>query len=158
MSNLDRVRQRLQQQLPLIEHMGIDIVSWDGEVVRVRAPLAPNLNVHGTAFGGSLFSVGAMTGWSAVLLTFMDAGHSPHVWLADSRIDFILPVRGDLNAEARIGTEWRQQLLQEFESTGRVNVNLDVTLPEAQVCAVRMQAHYAVKSAAVKSAVKSTLN
>ena len=145
MNHLEQVRQRLQQQLPLIEHMGIDIVSWDGEQVRVSAPLAPNLNVHGTAFGGSLFSVGAMAGWSAVLLTFMDAGHDPHVWLASSQIEFIQPVRGNLEAQACITPQWRQQLLGEFESVGRVSVDLSVSIPDSVNCAVRMQAQYAVK-------------
>lgn len=145
MNNLDLVRKQLQEQLPLIEHMGIVIDSWDGEVVTVGAPLAPNLNVHGTAFGGSLFSIGAMTGWSAVLLTFLDAGYSPNVWLAKSSIEFMKPVRGRIYAQANISPKIRQQMLVTYESSGRVNVDLDVLIPENGMDAVRIFTQFAVK-------------
>ena len=55
MDKLAHVRNKLKEQVPLIAHMGIDVVSWDGATVVVEAPLEPNINTHGTAFGGSLY-------------------------------------------------------------------------------------------------------
>ncbi len=143
MTNLEQVRNKLKQQVPLIVHMGVDVVSWDGETVVVEAPLEPNLNTHGTAFGGSLYCVGAMTGWSAVHLTLMDAGHVPSVWVVKGEVEYKKPVRGVLRGTTTVNPELRQKLLSGYAEKGRVKAGLDVLIKEAQDHAVIMHAVYA---------------
>ncbi len=143
MTPLDYVRHKLRSQVPLIEHMGVDVVAWDGRTVVVEAPLAPNLNTHGTAFGGSLYNVAAMTGWSAVHLTLMDAGHTPSVWVAKGEIEYKTPVRGVLRGTATVSEELRAQLIQNYESKGRAKVAIDVVIREGEQDAVLLKAVYA---------------
>lgn len=143
MDKLDHVRTKLKEQVPLITHMGIDVISWDGSTVVVEAPLEPNLNTHGTAFGGSLYCVGAMTGWSALHLTLMDAGHLPSVWLAKGEVAYLKPVRGVLRAQTTITPEQRQQILEGYEGQGRVKTSIEVVIHEGDAEAVRMSALYA---------------
>lgn len=143
MTHLDYVRHKLRSQVPLIEHMGVDVVAWDGRTVVVEAPLAPNLNTHGTAFGGSLYNVAAMTGWSAVHLTLMDAGHSPSVWVVKGEIEYKTPVRGVLRGTATVSEETRAQLVQNYESKGRAKVAIDVVIREGEQDAVLLKAVYA---------------
>ncbi|MEE2733406.1 MAG: YiiD C-terminal domain-containing protein [Pseudomonadota bacterium] len=143
MDKLDHVRTKLKEQVPLITHMGIDVISWDGSTVVVEAPLEPNLNTHGTAFGGSLYCVGAMTGWSALHLTLMDAGHLPSVWLAKGEVAYLKPVRGVLRAQTTITPEQRQQILEGYEGKGRVKTSIEVVIHEGDAEAVRMSALYA---------------
>ena len=142
-SHLDFVRHKLRSQVPLIAHMGVDLVSWDGSTVIVEAPLEPNLNTHGTAFGGSLYNVAAMTGWSAVHLTLMDAGHTPSVWVVKGEIDYKIPVRGALRGVASLSDEARAQLIQHYESKGRTKIAVDVLIREGDRDAVIMKAVYA---------------
>lgn len=142
-SHLDQVRHKLRSQVPLIAHMGVDLVSWDGATVMVEAPLAPNLNTHGTAFGGSLYNVAAMTGWSAVHLTLMDAGHTPSVWVAKGEIEYKIPVRGAIRGIASVDAESRQQLLRAYESKGRAKITLDIVIREGEQDAVILKAVYA---------------
>ena len=133
----------MRSQVPLIAHMGVDLVSWDGATVMVEAPLAPNLNTHGTAFGGSLYNVAAMTGWSAVHLTLMDAGHTPSVWVAKGEIEYKIPVRGAIRGIASVDAESRQQLLRAYESKGRAKITLDIVIREGEQDAVILKAVYA---------------
>ncbi len=145
-SKLDHVRTKLKEQVPLITHMGIDVISWDGSTVVVEAPLEPNLNTHGTAFGGSLYCVGAMTGWSAVHLTLMDAGHLPSVWLAKGEVEYKKPVRGVLRAQTTVSDELRNQLITGYEGKGRVKASIQVAIQEQGEDAVKMAAvYYAMK-------------
>jgi thioesterase domain-containing protein len=143
MDKLDHVRTKLKEQVPLITHMGIDVISWDGSTVVVEAPLGPNLNTHGTAFGGSLYCVGAMTGWSAVHLTLMEAGHMPSVWLAKGEVAYRKPVRGVLRAQTTVSDELRQHLIQGYEAKGRVKASIDIIIKEGDDDAVNMSAVYA---------------
>lgn len=142
-SPLDFVRHKLRSQVPLIAHMGVDLVSWDGRTVVVAAPLEPNLNTHGTAFGGSLYNVAAMTGWSAVHLSLMDAGHQPSVWVVKGEIDYRIPVRGELRGTATLSEEARQRLLDTYASKGRAKVEIDVVIHEGDQDAVLLKAVYA---------------
>ena len=142
-SHLDHVRHKLRSQVPLIAHMGVDLLSWDGATVMVEAPLEPNLNTHGTAFGGSLYNVAAMTGWSAVHLTLMDAGHTPSVWVAKGEIDYKAPVRGTLCGIATVTDESRHHLLHAYETKGRAKITIDVVIREGHQDAVLLKAVYA---------------
>lgn len=142
-SHLEHVRHKLRSQVPLIAHMGVDLMSWDGATVIVEAPLAPNLNTHGTAFGGSLYNVAAMTGWSAVHLTLMDAGYAPSVWVVKGEIEYRTPVRGILRGIATVSDESRQQLLHAYETKGRAKLTIDVVIREGDQDAVVLKAVYA---------------
>lgn len=142
MDKLDHVRTKLKEQVPLVAHMGIDVISWDGSTVVVEAPLGPNINTHGTAFGGSLYCVGAMTGWSALHLTLLDAGHTPSVWLAKGEVSYLKPVRGVLRAQTTISEHQRQQIIEGYEVKGRVKTTIDVVVKEGDADAVALTAVY----------------
>ncbi len=142
-THLDFVRHKLRSQVPLIAHMGVDLLSWDGATVIVEAPLEPNLNTHGTAFGGSLYNVAAMTGWSAVHLTLMDAGHMPSVWVAKGEIEYKCPVRGTLRGTATVTDESRQHLLHTYQTKGRAKITMDVVIREGNQDAVLFKAVFA---------------
>jgi len=56
------LQERIDQEIPLAKHIGIVVESADDTTVVLRAPLAPNGNHKGTAFGGSLYSVAVLSG------------------------------------------------------------------------------------------------
>ena len=142
-SHLEQVRHKLRSQVPLIAHMGVDLVSWDGRTAIVEAPLEPNLNTHGTAFGGSLYNVATMTGWSVVHLTLMDAGHLPSVWVIKGEIEYKVPVCGTLRGTATLTEEARQQLVHDYENRGKAKVAVDVLIHEGDQAAVVMKVVFA---------------
>ena len=62
--NLDKTLIYIQQHIPITAHLGVKILSFDGQKVIISAPLESNKNLHGTAFGGSQAAIGILTGWS----------------------------------------------------------------------------------------------
>ena len=62
----DYLQNRIVGEFTLAKHIGIVVESADDDAVVLRAPLAPNANYKGTAFGGSLYSVAVLTGWAWV--------------------------------------------------------------------------------------------
>ena len=128
MTNVDVVRHKLKDQVPLLQHIAVDIVEYEpGEVV-VEAPLEPNLNTHGTAFGGSLYCVATMCGWSLVHLTLMDAGFEPSVWVTQGEVSYLKPVTGCLRAQAKITDDVRLAIIEEYEQRGKVRFNVAVEM------------------------------
>lgn len=69
-------------------------------MLRLRAPLAANINDKGCAFGGSLTSLMTIAGWGIVSLTLAEAGLDADIYVADSRVRYLKPVFEDLVVDA----------------------------------------------------------
>ncbi|HUG97732.1 MAG TPA: YiiD C-terminal domain-containing protein [Gammaproteobacteria bacterium] len=87
--------------IPLAGEMGVAIQRLDEHVLAVTAPLAPNRNHMGSAFGGSLQGLATLAGWGVALLA-VGAPDSHHVVIRHAQMRFILPVSGELVAEAAL--------------------------------------------------------
>ena len=105
----DALRLALEHELlddiPLSRAMALRIAAWDGEVLEMRAPLAPNINDKGCAFGGSLASVMTLAGWALVRLAVDEALLPSDIYVQDSTIRYLAPVWGDLRAHARLDAD-----------------------------------------------------
>ena len=56
--------QKICDHIPLSQAMQFNIEALSLDSIRVSAPLEPNINIHGTGFAGSLYSIGILTGWA----------------------------------------------------------------------------------------------
>ncbi len=119
--------------MPPVAAMGVDVDGFQGEALRLTAPLSANVNDKGNAFGGSLTSLMTVAGWGLVTLKLRLAGLKAEVYVADSQIRYLAPLYGDLVAEARFA---EGQSLETFVDTlvqrGRARIQVDayVRLPE----------------------------
>lgn len=86
--------------MPPVAAMQPAIIAWDAGVLRLRAPLAANINDKNCAFGGSLSSLMTIAGWGIVSLTLAEAGLDADVYVADSRVRYLKPVFEDLVVDA----------------------------------------------------------
>ncbi|MCB1758434.1 MAG: YiiD C-terminal domain-containing protein [Gammaproteobacteria bacterium] len=102
MSRLQLLQAQLHQEVPLTRHMGLRIDAYDGEVVELTADFAANVNIHGTAFAGSLFSVCAVAGWALLHLRFEAAGIDALSVLGDADIRYSRPVRRQIRVSCGI--------------------------------------------------------
>lgn len=118
--------------MPPVRAMGVEVLDFDGEVLRLRAPLDANVNDKACAFGGSLCGLMTLAGWGLATLRLGRAGHEPDVFVADSEVRYLAPLYSDLVAEARLaqGQSWGA-VIAAFAERGRTRVTLDarVRLP-----------------------------
>lgn len=84
------------EKIPLSQAMALGIDSFDRDILISRARFAPNVNVHGTAFAGSLYSVQALTGWGMIWLQLQLAGFDASIVLASGNIEYMKPLKEDL--------------------------------------------------------------
>ena len=89
-------------RIPLTLSMQVSIHTFDGSQLTLDAPLAPNVNDKGCAFGGSLVSLLTLAGWGLVLLRLEQAGHDCDIYVQDSSTRYLEPLWSDLRAQARI--------------------------------------------------------
>jgi thioesterase domain-containing protein len=147
--NTDRLGAELQAtwhaEIPLAAAMAIEVARYDDGELLVRAPLAPNRNVQGTAFAGSLFSVCVLTGWGKVWLALRERGTSGSIVVADSRIVYRKVVSGEILCRCRADAAVETAALDELEDSGRATLPLTCTIDGAGAPAVRFEGKYVVK-------------
>jgi thioesterase domain-containing protein len=99
---LDEITAYVHAAIPITASLGARVEAYDGGSVRLSAPLAPNLNHRGTAFGGSLSAVAILSGWVLVHLKLREAGITARLVIQRSALDFEAPVDGDFTATATL--------------------------------------------------------
>ncbi len=95
---LDEITAYLHAQMPITRSLGARVELYEGDSVRLAAPLAPNLNHAATAFGGSLSAVAILSGWVLVHLQLRERGIANRLVIQRSVYDFAAPVDGDFTA------------------------------------------------------------
>jgi thioesterase domain-containing protein len=91
-------------QIPISEHMGIKLHQYTERTIETRASLNKNVNLHGTMFAGSIYSLATLTGWGMIFLQLKQKGLNGEIVLGDANIHYHKPVtlhpRGICNIES----------------------------------------------------------
>ncbi len=95
---LSALTQTLYREVPLTHQMGVKVVDYVDDSLEITADFGPNVNIHGTAFGGSLFSICAVAGWALLHLEYEEAGVHALSVLGDASIKYFRPVKGEIRA------------------------------------------------------------
>jgi thioesterase domain-containing protein len=91
-----------QDDIPISDAMGIKIHQYTGRVFETRAQLSRNINVHGTMFAGSIYSLGTLTCWGLLHLQLLERELEGSVVLGDGNIHYHKPVTQEPRAVARL--------------------------------------------------------
>jgi thioesterase domain-containing protein len=124
----------LHEQIPLTQAMGVRLESYDGEQLVVTAPLEPNHNHLGTAFGGSLSALTTLAGYAMLWLQLGD--RQAHIVVRESSIRYKHPVRGTLRAICQKPDEAEIEAFKAtFKDTGKAHLRLRVQdVHEDKIC------------------------
>ncbi len=123
------LQNRIVGEFTLARHIGIVVESADDAGVVLRAPLAPNANYKGTAFGGSLYSVAVLTGWAWVTRYLASRGLPADAVIQESTVRFLTPVHGELRASVATPSQDQMDKFQKMlqrAGRGRIRLRVDV--------------------------------
>ncbi len=90
----------LHHSVPLTQTMGIGVRRIDRAGIELEAPLAPNRNHFGGAFGGSIANLGLAAAWLLVHWRLAERAPAPTVVIAEQRVVYEQPLIGVLYAHA----------------------------------------------------------
>ncbi|MGB1173535.1 MAG: YiiD C-terminal domain-containing protein [Marinobacterium sp.] len=133
----------LHQAIPLTEAMQIDEIEYSGGLLRLGAPLEPNLNDKGTGFAGSIASIATLSGWCLLTLWLRDRGIDADVMIAKSEQRYLAPVTGRLEAIASLpDDDVVEQFWQRFQEKQRARLPISVAIGNEKVL-FELQGDYA---------------
>lgn len=123
----------IHQHIPLSQHMGFQITALTDTHIQVNAPLTHNINIHGTAFAGSLYSVATLTAWALVYSILHEEGlaATTTLVLGEGHIRYRKPIDTDLCCQAHIEQTEQQTFLVQRSKKGRSRLTVDVNINDS---------------------------
>lgn len=111
----------------------------------LSAPLKNNINHKQTVFGGSLYSVSVLTGWSMVYVLLKQLEISAHIVIHHSEIDYLLPVNSDFTSCCEIKDQLQIERFKKiYQRRKKARVKLVSEVIINQQVAVRFTGVYVV--------------
>ena len=138
------LEERLHAVIPLTGAMGITVTRLDAAGIRLEAPLEPNVNHQGTAFGGSLAALAMTAGWGLLVSRAAADGLRANWVVRHAEIHFQRPTEGALVAECDApGTAAWAAFRERFAQAGRARAVVEPRVLDAGgVVAVRFRCEY----------------
>lgn len=94
----DEITRYLNDHIPATAALAIRVTSFDGAAVTTVAPLAANVNHRDTMFGGSLATIGIVSGWSLIWAALQTEGIPNRLVIQKSETEFLRPATDDVEA------------------------------------------------------------
>ena len=88
----------LHEKIPLTQAMSIRVVTTGPRKLVLEAPLEPNVNHLGSAFGGALHALPTLACYAALWTLLREGGVDGHVVVKKSYAHYRQPVRGAFQA------------------------------------------------------------
>lgn len=132
----------LHAQIPLSVHMGMEAVLLEPTRLQVRLPLAPNVNPHGTVFGGALAALGLVTGWMLLYAAFVRADCAVKLVGKQGDCSFLAPATGSCMAEARCADLDLDRLIARVRQQGRARQEIETIIRVGEIDVARHRGVY----------------
>ncbi|RYZ68715.1 MAG: thioesterase [Proteobacteria bacterium] len=138
---------RLYREFPISAHMKIDVLSVTKDAASVSAPLAPNINHQGTAFGGSVNSLAVVACWSLVTgFVELEGLEADYIVIQDSQIEYSKPVAMEFRAEAKWESEeGRARFLETLKKKARARASFIAHVSTAEGVCATLKARFAAQ-------------
>ncbi len=130
------------REIPVSRAMAIRIHSRTSSELVVSAGLAENINVHGTAFAGSLYSVCVLTAWGSAWLALEQGRRRGQIVARKAEIDYLRPVTEEIKCRCVLADDTRREALADFDATGRARLELVAEIESAERAAVRFAGRF----------------
>ena len=120
----------MRDEIPLAQTMDVNLHGCDEQQFSLAAPLGPNINDKGCAFGGSLVSVMTLNGWGLVELELRMRGLECDLFVGESTVRYLEPVWEGFVSEARLaeGADW-VTFFDTLDSRGRARIEVTCLVP-----------------------------
>lgn len=122
---IDYLQTLINEEIPIAEKMGIVIDSYQSDKIKLRVPFDGNKNHKNTAFGGSIYSALALSGWGLLAANIREHDLQGEVVIHEANIEYMKPINTDFEVVCSIDNkEDIDQFLDQLKSRGKAKINV----------------------------------
>jgi len=126
---IKHLQEVLNSEIPLTNHIGIQVGAYTDLSLTLHAPLKNNINHKSTAFGGSIYSVSVLSGWGLIYLLLKKHNLTGHIVIQESNIKYIKPVKTDITAKCSFtSTEQQDKFIKMYKRKGLARLQLEANI------------------------------
>ncbi|WP_169194103.1 YiiD C-terminal domain-containing protein [Devosia sp. MC1541] len=133
----EALTQYLHTTIPLSRAMEVSAVRASASNVVLVAPLLPNINMHGTLFGGSGATLCLLAAWSAVHLRLERDQFETELVIHTSQMEYIAPAREAISAHSAIDDGPWERTATMLAKRGRGRITVSAQLFSGETLAAR---------------------
>jgi thioesterase domain-containing protein len=122
------LQEKIHRAIPLSAAMGYRILELDATHILVEAPLPPNINIHGTGFAGSVYSLGMLSAWALASHLIDQAGLNAELVVAEASIRYRAPIRGTIRCSCRLNADQGPGFVAKLSAEKRSRIDLEVAI------------------------------
>jgi thioesterase domain-containing protein len=126
MLTAEALQERIRTGIPIAAQMAFQVLDLQPDSIRVVGGGEENINVHGTAFAGSLYAICTLALWGLVTSRLPEG---TTLVLAKGHIRYCQPVVGEIEAYCSIPQERMESFLYQLHKQGRSRLDAIVELP-----------------------------
>ncbi|MFO1424958.1 MAG: YiiD C-terminal domain-containing protein [Candidatus Competibacteraceae bacterium] len=145
MSHQQELNDYLTHHVPLFRAMRACVEHADANRLTLTAPLEPNVNDKGTAFGGSMAAIAALTGWALTTRALREHGETAEIVIVDSTLQFLRPVRETIVAEGvPPDAVTVERFIQRYRQRGKARWTVEVVVRADGELAMTFSGQYGI--------------
>lgn len=142
-----KLQKYLREKIPLVKALKAEIREIHPDCVELWAPLAPNHNHMGSAFGGSISALLILGGYTWLYQFMLERGYDVHVILKSCEIDYKFPIEENLQIFARSPQKDElEKFLKSFQRKGLGRITIESEIKIGGRKAAVLSGEYVVKS------------
>ncbi len=145
MNDHQQLQRLIRDNIPLADFMQFEITGLSANAIQTRAPLPTNINIHGTAFAGSLYSLAMLTAWALLTHSLREHMIEAELVAARAEIQYRKPVTGPIECQVSLDASAIDSFIGQLGRKGRARIPVEVSIGDQ---AANMQAQMVATVAA----------
>ena len=125
---LGKLKTVLAKNIPFVERTGLEILELEHGYVKMKMPLAPNLNHVQMMYAGALYTLAELPG-GAIFATSFDAKRYYPI-VKDMSIRFRRPAKTDVTVEIRLSPEAAAEIQERADRDGKADYDWECELKD----------------------------
>lgn len=122
---------KIRHTIPMSNYMQFSIESLNALSITTSAPLDPNINIHGSAFAGSLYTLATLTAWAFGQSLIERHDLEAELVMAKAEIRYRKPVRKELTCSCNATPIQTERFINTLAKGERARLLLEVTVDES---------------------------
>jgi thioesterase domain-containing protein len=114
----------LKENISLTQNMSVWVSELSDTSIKVNAPLEPNKNHRGCAFGGSISTLGIISGWALLYHLCLKNKIDCVLVIKKSSTKFIKPLLDDFEASCSITEFVFEEFLKDLRENNKAKIDI----------------------------------
>ena len=133
----------LHRSVPLSRSMCVAVEEISSEHLVLSAPMEPNVNQHGTVFGGCSATLAVLAAWSLLHTRLIRESIDVNLVVQRSSMEYLAPMTGRFTALAMLErrTDWAQ-FVHAIHANGKARIEVQATMSSSARQAARFKGEF----------------